>query len=242
MITWTKLKSLHLRPLLSRERAASAEKMLLSAQARHIFEFGKLVLDETNPFVSASRLMLQQGEKGIPSATQYLTSFFMEQRGKNVTQYLDIPEDSVRESRNVPSKYWSTPLEASLSPWDGHTLIDENIPDQLSPSRASDDVERLWGLIQSIQLRGYQRHPGPDGDITCEALVSQEGALRFQLISGTHRGAVLVAMSKSRFPIRVVRFVTNERPEDWPKVQSGDFSIGGAMKRFDKFFSQGTEL
>ena len=241
LVAWPKLRSALLNTLYRREREACAERTLLIAQAKHVFEFGKFVLDENNPFVSASRLMLGQGQEGITRATEYLTTFFIEQRRKNVTDYLEIQEDSVRKRHNCPSKHWSSTVEA-LSPWDGQAITDENIPDLLSPSRASNDVERLWNLIESIQTRGYQRHPGPDGDITCEALVSQDGAIRFQLISGTHRAAVLVAMGHNRFPIRVVRFVTNERAEEWPKVQSGVFSLGGALERFNKFFSRGTEL
>jgi len=237
------VKRVLLDPLLRREREVYVGRTLLNAQAKHVFEMGKFVLDSSNPFVSASKLMLELGEEGIPAATEYLEAFYIDQWRKNVTEYLEIQENSVRKSYNLPSKHWPNPLEASLSPWDGRPIVDGNIQDRKSAVKhATGDVKRLWTLIASIQTRGYERHSGPDGDITCEALVSQEGELRFQLISGTHRAAVLVALGQTRVPIRVVRFVTNERAEEWPKVQSGVFSLGGALERFDKFFSRGTEL
>jgi hypothetical protein len=243
LVAWPKLRGAILNTLHRREREACVEKTLLSTQAKHLFNLGKFVLDRTNPLVSASRLMLELGEEGIPAATEYLKAFYADQWRKSVTEYLEIQEDSVRKSHNLPSKHWLNPLEASLSPWDGQPIVDGNIQDRQSAGeQATHDVERLWTLITSIQTRGYQRHSGPDGDITCEALVSQEGKLRFQLISGNHRAAVLVALGQTRVPIRVVRFVTNERAEEWPKVQSGVFSLGGALERFDKFFSKGTEL
>lgn len=236
MRTWADLKSAFLESVLRQERAAFAETRLLSAKASHVFELGVFVLDEKNPFVQASKLMLRHGEAGISLATKHLTSFFTVQRGKNVTQYLEIRGGSVGKCFDIPSEQWTNPLEASLSPWDDQDIRDVRIPDQLSPSRSANDVERLWNLIVSIKTRGYQRDSGPDGDITCEALVSLEGSIRFHLIGGTHRAAVLVAMGYERIPVRVLRFVCVDLAKEWPKVQSGVFSLGGALERFEKFF------
>lgn len=233
---WSRLKSRLWLRLLREENAGTIDWLLLRVQPKHVFELGAFRLDENNPFVSAARLMLEKGESGVNGATKQLDKFFEAQSRKTITQYLDLRKSAVSKQHDLPSEHWVNPLEAALSPWDASEMTDPAIPGQFSPRRASDDAERLWNLIASISERGYQRHSGPDGDITCEGLVSREGTLRFQLIGGTHRAAVLVAMGNTEIPVRILRFVTTESADDWPKVQAGGFSLCGALERFGKFF------
>jgi hypothetical protein len=105
----------------------------------------------------------------------------------------------------------------------------------VSQAKGELEVLRLTRLYQSMALRGYQRHGGPDGDIRGWLLAEAGGDWCFFVWSGQHRVAVAAALGLTSIPVRIKHApVKREEVMYWPQVAEGRITPAGALTVFDR--------
>jgi hypothetical protein len=105
-----------------------------------------------------------------------------------------------------------------------------------------DDVmlhfSRLAKLTDSIRRNGYSRNDEHDGDVIAKLMVHPGKGVRYVLVSGKHRAAVLAALGFERIPIRLT-FSTGpaiNHVECWPHVRNGLFTCEQALELFHRLW------
>lgn len=96
------------------------------------------------------------------------------------------------------------------------------------------EVERLYGLLESIRRRGYRRHDGRIGDINATVLWRSTDDWKWRITGGDHRAAVLRALDYRHIPVRVVGLVRPEEVSIWPNVDAGLYPPAQALDLFDR--------
>lgn len=117
--------------------------------------------------------------------------------------------------------------------------MEESLRDDGTWSDRKGEIElfRLASLLQSITTHGYHRGDTNDGDIE-GYLLRRDGELRFVVVRGLHRAAVLAAL---QHPMLVVRLFVNliidlESITSWPLVRQGVWSRAMAIRYFNHLY------
>lgn len=99
------------------------------------------------------------------------------------------------------------------------------------------EAQRLFRVLQSIQMHGYNRNDGPDGDIVANILVNERNEWVWQSITGQHRVSVLSGLGYKTIPIRVMKIIRQEDVDFWPNVLNGLYTRTEALYVFNMVFN-----
>ena len=148
---------------------------------------------------------------------------------------------------------WSSTKECYRPPWGGGrevTFSDwfEHWVGPKSDEAIKYNFELLEGLRAKIQSEGYLPWAYPDGFINVCALELDSRDVRYIVISGKHRAAVLSHLgyqsvwvrflpSRSSYPGKMPNRIKLSDIDNWERVDSGAFTREDAGKFFESYFS-----
>ena len=115
----------------------------------------------------------------------------------------------------------------AMGPEDGHGL-----QGPVSARKGAAEHARLENVLDSIQLRGYDRQ---QGDLAAQVLV-RGTELRFRIVHGHHRAGAVRALGANTFVIQPSALIEIDAVEQWRHVRSGAWSRAEAEAYFHHHF------
>ena len=104
------------------------------------------------------------------------------------------------------------------------------------------DYARTLRLYKNIKSKGYNPYKFPNSKIGGTFLKNKNGDIRFIVMQGNHRMAILAHLGISSLSVRACSkspsFVNENQIDSWSEVKCGNCGRDHAQKIFDYFFSE----
>jgi hypothetical protein len=150
---------------------------------------------------------------------------------------------------------YQDPLPLFVYPWIDLSNLGEKPKDPKSSrfcGPSSDEFVRkeylrTISLYKKIKSQGYKPSHYPHSLISGTFLISRSGKMRFIVMQGNHRMAVLAHLGYSEILVRAntgtIPFVDERKIKTWPNVRNGRCSVEHAGEVFNYFFKKnGSEM
>ncbi len=233
---------------------------LAKGRGKPRFSWGK---DGSHPFIGVAR----EGLLGVSSSdrearvSRYLRNFYSEFTPKDFSELLGLPLDASPGPAKVAPWAGAFPWEpssqdGSLRKGPNEVSLFEGLSNGLKTTiedgwtwcgpatekKVSLETRRMTRLIENLNREGYRRTNLGDGDIRGVILARSTDEWVWQSTTGQHRAAALSALGFAEVPIRISTIVWESDAAHWPRVLSGDYSVGDALDVFAAVFQERPSL